>query len=437
MNPVCVVSDRYKFIYVFLPKNASSTLRHEFKDGRYGPAYEVDYSAVDENKKNEYFTFTVLREPVSRFLSAYQEVSMRYEGSDKGNIDYDYYSMDDTEQRINGFLDSIWHNQWDMYLEKQCEVLKNIRFDYFVGMEWLQQDMEAIYRQLGMGKCPGFLRHCSRLGRQQEQNYSKYFWNEEDLSKPTIKRILSLYREDLELYKKQIIDRYVVEGSFLERFKIKNQECFRYLVYHLGNRGLFAEISTVARAMMYALATGRQLILDSSEFSYRFEQGWQDYFEPFCGTYDPLLTQADYEHCYSNVRGPGTVFNKVLGYNPDMFQFDGLPMRDFLTALGSFTHAIFCLNSEVKGEIAIKSENIGLPKAYAAVHIRRGDKVGDEDIFYPFHLYWQKLQELGVGDLPLFVLSDDYQAVVEARQWLSSMNIDKAVYTLCDETHTV
>ena len=180
MNPTCVVSDRYKFIYILMPKNASTTLRTEFKNERYGPGYEMYYSAVDEDKKNAYFTFTVLREPVSRFLSAYQEVSMRLDRNDRGNIDYDFISIDDTELRINTFLDSIWENQWDVHIEKLSEVLKNLQIDFFVGMEWLQQDMEAIYRHLRMGACPTFLRHYSRLGRQRERNYSKYFWNEGD-----------------------------------------------------------------------------------------------------------------------------------------------------------------------------------------------------------------------------------------------------------------
>jgi hypothetical protein len=436
MKTTCVVCDRYKFIYVLMPKNASSTLREAFKNERYGATYEVLYSEIDEEIKKEYFTFTVLRDPVSRLLSCYQEVCMRQEMEGSNFADHDFFHMEDNEHRLNEFLDSIENNQWDSHLIKLSELLKNIRIDFYMGLEWLQQDVELVHHHLGINECPALLRRRSRLDRQHTYAYAKYFWNEEDLTRQTVDRILNLYRKDLELYNFQVIDRYVIEGSFLQRFKIQNQQCTRYLVYHLGDRGLFAEISTVSRAMMYALSCGRYLMIDSTEFSYRFDLGWQDYFESFCATYDPSANLDNVIHCYSNIRGPGTVFNEVLSYTPEAFHFDGLVLRNFLTILGSFTHAIYLLNDAVKKEVQAMSEEIGFPEKYVAVHIRRGDKVGDEDIFYSFQQYWEKLAVSGADDLPLFVLSDDYQAIVEVRQWLRENNFNNAVYTLCDETHT-
>lgn len=217
MNPLCVVSEKYKYIYVLLPKSASSTLRHEFKDKRYGPGYEVHYSSLDVKKKQEYFTFTVLREPVTRFLSAYQEVSMRIEGGSIDCADYDFIRLDDTEHRLNEFLNTICLDQWDVHIEKISEAIKHIHFDYFSGIEWLQQDMQVIYSHLGMGDCPLLPKLNSRLGRQQTNGYKKYLWNKEELSEQTINRIISLYREDVELYRKEIIDRNAVENSVLDR----------------------------------------------------------------------------------------------------------------------------------------------------------------------------------------------------------------------------
>ncbi|MCK5360729.1 MAG: sulfotransferase family 2 domain-containing protein [Gammaproteobacteria bacterium] len=419
-----------------MPKNASSTLREAFKNERYGATYEVNYSDIDLYKKQEYFTFTVLRDPVSRLLSSYQEVCMRQEMKSSAYADHDFFHMEDDELRLNKFIDSIENNQWDTHLVKLSERLKNIRIDFYMGQEWLQQDIELVHLHLGINECPVLLRRYSRLDRQYRYAYAKYFCNEEDLSRQTVERILNIYRKDMELYNFQVLDRYVMEGSFLNRFKIQNQQCSRYLVYHLGDRGLFAEISTISRAMMYALSCGRQLMIDSTEFSYRFELGWMDYFESFCAIYDPSVCLGDVMHCYSNVRGPGTVFDEVLSYNPEVFQFDGLVLREFFTILGRFTHAIYRLNDAVKKEVLAMSEEIGLPESYTAVHIRRGDKVGDEDVHYSFQQYWKELVLAGSDDLPLFVLSDDYQAIVEVREWLRESNFDNTVFTLCDETHT-
>ncbi len=78
-----------------------------------------------------------------------------------------------------------------------------------------------------------------------------------------------------------------------------------------------------------------------------------------------------------------------------------------------------------------------MPGNYVALHIRRGDKVGDEDVFYPVERYFEALDALGgMGDRSIFVLSDDHQAVAEVRQYLEARNRSNRVVSLCRPEHT-
>jgi prolyl 4-hydroxylase len=226
------------------------------------------------------------------------------------------------------------------------------------------------------------------------------------------------------------------DGTLLKRFTNLNQRHRRGLVYHLGDRGFFAELTTVARSMIYAVAHEYRFLLDSAGFSYGFRHGWSDYFEPVCEEYDTSSSGMDFDHCYSNTRGPGTLFRDVLRFEPDLLELDGLALRGFENILGGFVRAIFRLKEQVLMDVLRRATRQELPESYTAVHIRRGDKVGDEDVYYPPDLYWRKLLELGAGELPLFALSDDYNAVRELRTWLARQGIANRVYTLCEETRS-
>ncbi|GAH06581.1 unnamed protein product, partial [marine sediment metagenome] len=78
VNPVhCVISDRFRFICLLIAKNGSSSLRVEFGQDIYD-SYEQLYRLIDRQVRDSYFTFATIRDPVSRLLSAYQEISLRF-----------------------------------------------------------------------------------------------------------------------------------------------------------------------------------------------------------------------------------------------------------------------------------------------------------------------------------------------------------------------
>ncbi len=156
----------------------------------------------------------------------------------------------------------------------------------------------------------------------------------------------------------------MLDAYVLSQFEQQNRRRERSFVLHLGDRGFYAEVTTVHRAMAYALANGIELLIDSSEFAYAFEHGWSDYFLPICREYEPDL------------------------------------------------------------------EPLGLPERYAAVHARRGDKVGTEDHFYPTEPYLGRVPDLERSEA-LFVMSDDYAFVEEVEASLRRRGLPARVHTLC------
>jgi hypothetical protein len=287
-----------------------------------------------------------------------------------------------------------------------------------------------------MGPCPELPRRRSRLGRREDYQYAKYHVIEEDLDRATVEHIERNYAKDCRLYHQVVVRRYVRNGRLLALYDGENRAHSGLLVYHLGTRGFFAELTTVARAMIYARIHQRQAALFSEQFSYRRDRGWSDYFETSCREHVEGMECESVVHCHSEVRGPGTIFDSVRGFQPSKLTIGDIPIRGFQNILGTLTTMIFRLNAQTAAEVDRRIAELGLPEDYACVHIRRGDKVGDEDIYYQTELYLDRLEDAGALTLPIFVLSDSYETVVEVRDCLAARGGGQGVYTLCDESHT-
>lgn len=223
---------------------------------------------------------------------------------------------------------------------------------------------------------------------------------------------------------------------FLKKYQKYNEKQKKHLVYHLGNRGFYAEMTTVARAMLYCYANSLQLWLCSDDFGYRYKQGWEDYFLPFCKEYNATTNGVAADHCYSDRRGTGTLFNKVLGFTSDEISFGPITIKGMQEILRFFMLLIYRFTLEVEQKVNKQAALLNIPPDYNAIHVRRGDKVGcAEDMFYPAEVYLDHLFNKGVVRLPLFIMSDDFGAVKELEEILKGQGVSPSVITLCNDTH--
>jgi hypothetical protein len=196
---LCVICDRYRLIYLLIPKNASSTLRQIFGNPDYG-GYELRYREVDKRVRDEYLTFAVLREPVARLLSAYQEISYRYDIGLLQNLRKDFFSMDDSPERFAAFLDSLQPPFWDNHMTPQVKFLQDVRVDLFGCVKQLQSHTSILFDRLGMGPCPMLPVRRSRRERKREYGYDRFLMDKQGISEKAMSLIRKIYDNDISLY---------------------------------------------------------------------------------------------------------------------------------------------------------------------------------------------------------------------------------------------
>lgn len=196
MKPLCIVSDKFKFICFCIAKNASSTLRTEFKKSQY-QSYECLYNKIESDKLDDYFIFALLRDPVTRLLSAYQELSFRKDGKHLLKGDKSFYFMDDTIERFHAFIAEVQGQKWDPHVMDQHDYICGKRIDFFGRVEEFNESMQFVFNRLNIPYSTTFPIMRSRDERIAVYNYRKYYIEEVDNSLKAI--IQDIYKNDVEL----------------------------------------------------------------------------------------------------------------------------------------------------------------------------------------------------------------------------------------------
>lgn len=217
----------------------------------------------------------------------------------------------------------------------------------------------------------------------------------------------------------------------LHTYKEINEDFKPVLGYHLGRRsGFFAEHINMLQAMLFCLQNNIQFQLYSKDANFAIKDGWTDYFEPFCPVQLTVL------HRFLNPRFPTQKFRFKLrkamapivkgvsgsdyltyeiwqqinenSFNNKQIQ---IPSLDYngpaIEAFRAINQMVWSFNSPTKSKIAEINKTTDLPREYATIHIRSGDKHKEAQIFSP-SIYIEKLKELtNISDV--LVLTDDYR----------------------------
>ncbi|MEJ8567673.1 sulfotransferase family 2 domain-containing protein [Elongatibacter sediminis] len=433
----CLISHKYRFIYFQIGKNASSTLKAEFFRPRY-ECEQVPVNSLDEATLDAYFTFTFLRDPVTRLVSAYQEISMRHEMKDSAIGAKPFLEMEEGPERFEAFLDEVEKDKWDKHVATQTRLLGSLPVDFHGRVETLAADLQQVFDTLDLGPCPDLPRRRSRSGRQANFGYTRFNLDHHELNPEQIARIRRLYREDVDRVEAHcpvpalftgesrggpssqaralsiLADEDAAPSELYTRVNEQHEACF---VYVFGNRGFYAEVSTVVRAMIYCWAHGYRLLLDSSASAWAHEQGWTDYFEPFGAESSEVAAGQIVERCDFARREDRPVWRRLIRFAPRELDFGRETIRGFGNIMAFFTSLAFRPTPECQAVVDRLTDSLNLSEDYDAIHVRRGDKVEDEDISYPAQAYLDRLTPLRSGQT-LFVMSDDRAAVEEVIGYL-------------------
>lgn len=211
--------DKYKFIFIDICKNAGTSINASFASQFPNVAFEgkhhsiknytatgyidvdkVTCSALNEDIINDYFLFSVIRNPWDRMVSLYLWGVNRGEKDSKElEIWWRGYSF---EKFIKGVFENT-HNEYNGHryktqLEWVSDDDKNILVDFFMMYENLDKDFSQLLHKLNLPQF-SLLKHNtahSKSGKTRK-HYSHYYNN------LTAEMVSRKYAEDIKFFKYQ------------------------------------------------------------------------------------------------------------------------------------------------------------------------------------------------------------------------------------------
>lgn len=218
-------------------------------------------------------------------------------------------------------------------------------------------------------------------------------------------------------------------------YRSLNESYSKKLYFHLGvNAGFFSEFNNMLLAVLYCLEHHIQFVLYSADANFRVENGWDDFFEPFCAeTTDPFHHENNHRWLerYDLVgkirlgvrkRRQGLdllthdVWRKFKNrrYASRHFNIPELGIDGDILDAARVLHAILWrYNDETRQLVDARKSAVRLPARYVGMHIRSGDKVIEHEIF-DCAAYIDKAASLSpIRDA--FILTDDYAIFEQLR----------------------
>ena len=192
-NGLSWFSDQYKLIYLAIPKTASTSIRAYLNNLKNA----MDLNNITSNKDG-YVTFTIIREPVERFVSGVMESFKRIETPEKlKNLSKVKNTTDMLEQYLNilevdGFIETHITPQL-FYMSNSDGELFHI--DEILLFENLSHDFKIMAEKYNL---PPTLPHKWKNNDNRRSEMLSIVRNNENIKN----RVLKLYEDDFNLYNK-------------------------------------------------------------------------------------------------------------------------------------------------------------------------------------------------------------------------------------------
>ena len=180
-----------------------------------------------------------------------------------------------------------------------------------------------------------------------------------------------------------ILIKYYTRSSF------ENHES-NLIISKLSKHGLYAMIRCVMDQYSYCKKNKINFKIDSSEWLYKVDNGWTDYFEPI----DLNFNNIDNDRV------------KEFGINMIDTSFNVEDDRNTLKE-------IYRYNERTMNEInKVKIKYNLVDKTYDSIYIRRGDKLGYESSFTDEYTYIELLLKVNPICKRIFLQTDDYTCFI-------------------------
>jgi len=211
-----------------------------------------------------------------------------------------------------------------------------------------------------------------------------------------------------------------------------------WLIWQLTRRGIGSELLPMVMAMLHAHRHGMAFRLASRGWNLSVRDGWEDWFEPFAPSRDPLVLRRGWvkkpTHPLARLLSMATdagllgprnsrlthdVFGEIWdpALNDRHFSVPELDCDGDLTHVaGVFLRMVWRLKSAAAAEIADLLAPLGLAAGpYATIHVRRGDKHKEADAT-DLDVYLDALDSYRPDLKRVFVATDDFSVITDLRR---------------------
>lgn len=242
----------------------------------------------------------------------------------------------------------------------------------------------------------------------------------------------------------------------IQRYRAVNDSFGNPFIFTLTDRGLFSEVNNLLNAIAFGLITRRRLLVDQTTFQ---GMAWSDFFDADLPGSPPLLSiDPEWVITGAQSRHFTTIRDEVfeMWQRGERFNIASLGLKEFdIFTLRRRIAKLFCVRRTGRdfgcpifhtpsfyGTEAAQWRKLDLrPQEFAAIQIRRGDKIEGEgyvDAFgqlviegetTPISTYIDLIRECAPAINTLFVLTDDYAAMDELRSLAPKLRL----LTLCPE----
>ncbi len=203
-------------------------------------------------------------------------------------------------------------------------------------------------------------------------------------------------------------------------------------VFHIGHSaGFYSEFNNMVLAILYCQRHDIDFRIYSADANFRVENGWQDFFLPFCPeTRNPIHHYIN--HRFSAPTGgkrkvlydtykllhPTHYLTSELWNNFRHIDQAELSTIETLNLSTDIIDKIYRFNPKTQQQVNNLIQSIDLPKEYVGFHVRGGDKTTEHDLL-AIDEYVTKAESLtSIRDA--FVYTDDYRFFSSLQEKYSS-----------------
>lgn len=208
----------------------------------------------------------------------------------------------------------------------------------------------------------------------------------------------------------------------------------RNLIFHMGcDSGFYSEFNNMVLAIIYCLQGSIRFSMYSADANFKYKDGWQDYFLPFCDevrdkfhhkfnarSEDPWFYVRGFkrwEYLLWRLKNKNTYLTfdlfckfRLVSFGRNKFSIPQLNLEgDLRSVAQQIINMVYRFNEQTLTEIQRLVKSLDLPQKYVGFHIRGGDKFVEHEL-EQCAVYIRKAEQLSqLRDA--FVLTDDYTVI--------------------------